>query len=290
MAITLWSASITIVRSITEQLGPVTGAALVYSISGVLGLVFVLRSARQRRKIMGLPRKYLFGCGLLFMIYMLCLYLAVGMAQNRSQAVEVGLINYLWPALTLVFSVPITGTRARWLLMPGTALALFGVFFVLTGGSSDHWLYTIVGDLSGNPAPYLLAAIAAVAWALYSNLTRKWVGDGRAAGGAVAFFLAATALMMCALGSLTDEPRAFNVQVLVEGCILGTTTFAGYSLWDNAMRQGNAILVAACSYLIPLLSTVIFCITLGVSPAHTLWIGCGLIISGSFLSWLSIEI
>ncbi len=287
-AILLWSTSIAFTRSISEQIGPVTGAGFVYSISAVLGLIGVFRSSRERKKLAGLPPRYLLGCGALFVGYMLCLFLAIGMAKTRSQVVEVGLINYLWPALTLLLSVPILGTRARWLLLPGTALALFGVFFVLAGGA-DHTWQAIIRDLAANPIAYVLAFAAAIAWALYSTLTRRWVGDGKAAGGAVPFFLAATALVMFGISFFKNEPRVWNPHVIMEVLILGGITFFAYSLWDNAMRRGNTILVAAGSYLTPLFSTLVSCVYLAVPPTSTLWMGCGFLICGSLLSWLSIE-
>ena len=286
-AVLLWSTSIAFNRSISEQLGPVTAAGCVYTVSALLGLFGIVRSAQERRKLFLLSRKYLFGCGFLFVIYMLCLFLAIGLAKNRSQAVEVGLINYLWPALTLVFSVPVLGNRAGWILLPGTALALFGVFYVLTGGDIGAW-HSIITNAAGNPGAYLLALAAALTWGLYSTLTRKWAGGGDA-GGAVPFFLTATALVMLSICAFVDEPRVWNIHVLVEVILLGVITYAGYSLWDFSMREGNAIFVAASSYLTPLFSTIVSCIYLSVSPTASLWLGCLLLVVGSLLSWLSIE-
>lgn len=287
ISILLWSSSIAFTRSISENLGPASGAGVVYSISAVLGLLNVFRSSKQRRKLAKLPLRYIGGCGSLFVGYMLCLFLAVGMAENRNQVVEIGLINYLWPALTLLFSVPILKNRARWLLLPGTALALFGVFFVLAGGGSQTW-HVIINDLASNPVAYLLALLAAFAWALYSNFTRKWVGREQA-GGAVAFFLATTALVMLSISFFIDEPRTWSFHVAGEVVTLAVITLVSYSLWDNAMRKGNAIFLAASSYLTPLLSTMVSCIYLSVSPTPSLFLGCGLLITGSLLSWVSIK-
>jgi drug/metabolite transporter (DMT)-like permease len=55
------------------------------------------------------------------------------------------------------------------------------------------------------------------------------------------------------------------------------------------MRAGNMVLVAACSYLTPLFSTIVSSIYLGVRPGLALWLGCAIIIAGSFLSWLSVR-
>nr|WP_320191634.1 aromatic amino acid DMT transporter YddG [uncultured Desulfobacter sp.] len=285
-AILLWSFTIAFTRSISEHLGPVYGAGYVYLISAVFGLINVLRSSKQRRKLTNLPQRYLWGCGSLFVGYMLFLFLAVGLAENRSQSLEIGLINYLWPALILVFSVPILKNKASWLLLPGTGLALFGVFLVVTGGGGHTW-HTIFNNLSANPMAYLLALFAALSWGLYSNLTRKWVGPDQA-GGAVPFFLAATAVALFFMNFFVNEPRNWSLQVAGEVAALAFVTLMAYSLWDNAMRKGNTIFLAASSYMTPLLSTIVSCIYLCVAPTPSLWIGCGLLIAGSLISWVSV--
>jgi len=55
------------------------------------------------------------------------------------------------------------------------------------------------------------------------------------------------------------------------------------------MRKGDVVLVVSCSYLTPFLATAVGCIYLWVVPGVKLWLGCLLIIGGSFLSWRSID-
>ena len=74
-----------------------------------------------------------------------------------------------------------------------------------------------------------------------------------------------------------------------EVAALAFITLLAYSLWDNAMRQGNTIFLAASSYMTPLLSTIVSCIYLSVAPTPALWIGCGLLIAGSLISWVSVK-
>ena len=56
-----------------------------------------------------------------------------------------------------------------------------------------------------------------------------------------------------------------------------------------AMRKGDAVLGVAFSYLTPFFSTVVSRFYLGIVPSPSLWIGCALILDGSFLSWYSIS-
>ena len=286
VAIVLWSATVALARSISERLGPLTAGAAVYlAAGGFLGLHLFWRE-RSFRALYRLPRRYVFGCGCLFVLYTLALFLALGLAADRGQAIEVGLLNYLWPTLTILFALILLGQRAGVGLIPGTLLALCGVFLVLTQGAAVTWT-SFVTNLRENPAAYGLGAFAAVAWALYSNLTRRWGGsDGR---GAVLVFTLATGLAFSVGRLLHPEAGTWGMRVAVEVALLALSTGLAYAFWDLAMRAGDVVLVASCSYLTPFLSTVVSCLYLQVRPGLGLWVGCALIIAGSFLSWKSIR-
>jgi drug/metabolite transporter (DMT)-like permease len=81
---------------------------------------------------------------------------------------------------------------------------------------------------------------------------------------------------------------AQGVHVMAEIAFLALATALAYVFWDIAMRDGDVVLVASCSYLTPFFSTVVSCVYLSVWPGPSLWVGCLLIIVGSFLSWRSI--
>ena len=159
-------------RSISEQLGPMTAAAGVYTVSGAIALIQLLPSRERRQQIRQIPLKYLIGCGIPFLIYMIALFLAVGHASNHQQVLEVGLLNYLWPTLIILLSLVILKRRANLLLIPGTILALTGIFLVLTHGSHVSW-GSILANILANPVAYSLGLTAAASWAVYSNLTRR---------------------------------------------------------------------------------------------------------------------
>jgi drug/metabolite transporter (DMT)-like permease len=285
-AILLWSATFAFARSLSEQVGPLTGGAAAYLIGGFFCLSGLAGSSASWNQFRQLPRLYLFGCGSLFVFYTAALYLAVGLARSREQLLEIALVNYLWPALTILFSLPLLKNRAtRWLL-PGTVLALTGVFLVMTQSVRVSWM-SFAEHLQGNPVAYSLALVAAVAWALYSNLTRLWTKpDSR---GAVELFIPATGLVLLALRLLTTEPTVWSLRAVGEASGLAAVTTLAYVLWDMSMRKGNLLLVVACSYFTPLLSTVVSCFYLQVSPGPRLWIGCVLLVSGSLLTWCSVS-
>ena len=282
VAVLLWSTTIAIARSLSESLGPLSAAAATCLLSGLLATGFSLRTRLQRQAVMALPRAYLFYCAILFAAYTIFLYLAVGWSRSREETLIVGLLNYLWPILTLLLSLPLLKRRAKWTLWPASLLALMGLFLVLIPRGVFSW-----AALSANPLAFLLAFLAAVSWALYSNLTRRWAaGTGR---GGVALFLLLTAFLLLPIAMLSDEPRQVTLSVIVETIFLGLATFMGYSLWDLAMRNGHLSLVTSVSYLTPLLSTLVSVLYLGLHPGIELWLGCLLLMIASFASWRSMH-
>jgi drug/metabolite transporter (DMT)-like permease len=286
LAIVLWSATFALARSLSEQVGSLTAGAAAYLFGGVVCLLRLCWSPTPVSQLLKLPRRYVSGCGFLFVLYTALIYLAVGLAKDRGQLLEIALVNYLWPAATVLFSIPLLNKRASLPLLPGTLLALAGVFLVMTQGALVSWP-SFREHLQRNPAAYLLVLIAAVAWALYSNLARRWSEPGT--GGAVELFVPATGLVLLVMRLFSPEPASWSAHAVGEAGVLGAITALAYGLWDVAMRKGNLLLVAACSYLTPLLSTLVSCAYLKVMPGSQLWGGCALIVVGSLVSWRSVS-
>ena len=157
---------------------------------------------------------------------------------------------------------------------------------MLTAGQSIS-VTSVVGNLAGNPAAYALGLAAAVSWGLYSNLTRRW--GGAEARGGVEFFILATGIVFLLLAWWRGDGRPWTWRAGGEVAFLGLATALAYILWDLAMRKGDIVFVAACSYFTPLLSTFLCCLYLDIAAGVNLWLGCGLIVAGSILSWMSVS-
>ena len=280
-AIVLWSCTVAVSRQLSETVGATTAAASMLLLGGGLGCLYAAVVERRLGAIFRLRPAYLLGCGLLFVTYMICLYLAIGLATSRQQAIEIGIINYLWPGLTLAFSVPILGTRVRRSFALGVVLALLGA--VLAPLHLGEYSTAMLGHtLRDHPLPYLLALGAAVSWGLYSVLSRRW---GAAGGGAVPVFALAAGLVLAAIHLGMPERSSWT------GVAIGQVLFMAvcpillaYALWDRAMRRGNVTLVAALSNFAPLLSTVVSSLYLHVPLGWTLWLSCGLVVLGALLA------
>lgn len=280
VAILFWSTTIAFSRSLTEQLGPMTAAAVIYTLAGLVGILLAASRPGSLSAMSQLPPRYLVICGGLFVLYMLGLYLAVGMAETRAEVLTVGLINYLWPGLSLVFSIPLLGKRGKPTLPVGILIGLAGIWLA-TSGMDGLRLNALFEDRS-SWLPYGLAFGAAVCWALYSNLSRRLAGSKE--GGAVPLFLLASGVVLGVLRLFSAETSTWSLQAGLELAYMAF--FPGmlaYGLWDIAVRRGEIILVASLSYLTPLLSTLISALVLRVTPGPGVWLGAALVFAGAVL-------
>ncbi len=275
-AIPLWSVSIGFIRSVSEIFGPIAGAALIYTASGLVAAL-----------VLGLPRLRalynpgLWWCGLLFVGYEISLALAIGLAHDRDQALELGMINYLWPSITVLFAVLSKQQRGSYLLAIALLLCLLGIGFVMKGDrnlSFQSFLY----NMSGNPLAYLYALSAALLWGLYSVVTRHYHSDRTA----VPFYFLITAAILWVKFSLSAEPRLqLDLSGLAQVFIFGSMSATAYACWNRGICRGNISLLATLSYFTPVLAAVMTCLWLGIRPGIALCIGVAMITAGSLMSW-----
>lgn len=281
-AILLWSMTVGLVRSVSEQVGTLTSAVVIYFVSGTIGVIAALYRKRLNSLIKSESKQYFLVCGTLFTAYMLFFFLAIGRAADREQVIVAGLLNYLWPVMTLLGSVLVLKKKAKWYLVPATIFALSGIFLVIVPDAGSF-------VSSGVPVSfeiYVWGILAAFSWALYSILAGK-LGKNIEKGSVTVFLLATSAVLLFP-ALLSNERSAWSLGVIVEIMIMSTATYIAYEFWDKAMRKGNVTAVASFSYLTPLFSTVFSAIYLSVMPPAALWTGCAILIAGSFLSWRSV--
>jgi drug/metabolite transporter (DMT)-like permease len=284
-AILLWSTTVAFGRSLSEQLGTLTAASLIYLLGGLTSSGYQAVGGKLAA-LRSLDRRYLWGCGSLFVLYMASLYLALGLARTRSQVLEVGLMNYLWPMGTVLLSVPILKLKASAALVPGALVATAGVFLATTQNQALSWP-SFQANLAQNGLPYVLGATAALSWALYSTLSRRWAGD--AAGGAVSLFMLATGLVLGLARLLVPETTHWTARALSELLYMVVGSNLAYVFWERAMRRGDIVLVASGSYLTPLLSTIVSILYLGTAAGIRLWAGCALVIAGAVTCRLAVR-
>ncbi|WP_019454838.1 aromatic amino acid DMT transporter YddG [Serratia surfactantfaciens] len=276
LAIVLWSSVVGLIRSVSEGLGPIGGAAMIYSVSAAFLLV-----ALGVPKWRSFPRPYLIVGSLLFVSYEICLSLSLGYANTRLQAIEVGMINYLWPCFTVLMALALNGQRAKWWLLPGLLLSLFGIGWIMSG--EGGWSPAqMLANVRSNPLSYALAFSGAVIWALYCNLTKK-IAQG--SNGVVLFIVLTALALWLKYAFSTESGMQFNVGVTVTLLCAGVAMGAGYAAWNVGILHGNMTLLATVSYFTPVLSAVFAALVLHTSLTVNFWQGVAMVILGSLICW-----
>ena len=170
-------------------------------------------------------------------------------ALRLAPALEASLINYLWPLLIVVFSALLPGERLRWFHGAGAAMGLAGTA-ILIGGQGTL-------SLSGeHMAGYLCALGAAVTWAGYSVISRRF---GEVPSDSVAGFMAATAFLAFVIHDLFETtywPQDNLAWAAIVALGLGPLGLA-FFVWDWGVKKGDIRVLGAASYGAPLISTLL---------------------------------
>jgi drug/metabolite transporter (DMT)-like permease len=275
-AIVLWSLTVGLLRNVAEQLGPIGGAAMIYSVSSLF-LIVTLGTPR----LPSFSTRYLLIGGGLFVSYEICLSLALGMANNRLQAIEVSIVNYLWPSLTVLLAVLASKKKVNIVIYPSILLSFFGVAWTMSGDQGLS-LERLVNNVASNPASYSMALIGAFLWAIYCNVT-KHLSNGK---NAITWFFIATAIALWIKYFFSDEGAlVFTTQSVIDLLLAGIVMGSGYALWNIGIIGGNMMLLATLSYFTPIFSTFLSAWILDISLTTRFWQGVAMVTLSSLLCW-----
>ena len=197
-------------------------------------------------------------------------------ALKSAPPVEAALINYLWPLLIVLLSASLPGERLGWHHVAGALLGLFGTALIVTGGQE-------LGIQADYAPGYAAALAAAVIWATYSVMSRRFAG---VPSDAVAGFCLVTALLSAVCHLLVEEtvwPANPTEWLAVLGLGLGPVGTAFY-VWDYGVKHGDIAVLGASAYMAPLLSTGILILTGFGVASWTIAIACLAITGGAALA------
>ena len=163
----MWAMNVPLMRAVVEGFGVAPGECLLYAVATVA--LFLSVGVPDWRRA---DRRYLFWGLSSAVACTVCLVLAVYLSTGGAQTMEVGMVNYLWPATTVVAAVLFTGVRATWMLAPGMVLCIASVFWIISGGAFSFAAF--FSHAADNPMSYVLALGAALFWTAYSIFTKLW--------------------------------------------------------------------------------------------------------------------
>jgi drug/metabolite transporter (DMT)-like permease len=277
-AVLLWSSIVGLIRSVSEHLGATGGAAMMYSLASVF-LLLSVGYAKPRE----FPRRYLAWGSLLFVSYELCLALSIGYAHTARQAIEVGMVNYLWPSFTIVAAILFNRQRANWLIVPGFVLSIAGICRVL-GGEQGLDPSAMLANLRDNPLSYGLAFAGALIWAAYCTLTARIAGGKN---GVTLFFILVSLTLWVKYLLEGGGHMEFSLEAIVYLVLAAAAMGFGYAAWNVGILHGNVTMLAGASYFIPVLSAALSAILLRAPLSWAFWQGAAMVCGGAILCWLA---
>ena len=248
-------------------------------VSGIAGIALAIVEGVRHRQTTAFLRvgwQFALSCGACFVAYQLCYYWAFSQARDRNMAMQLNLINYLWPSMMVLVA---QGRRANPFLL-GIALVI-GFAGIAVAISPD--LTLLVHEMATAPLPFLAMFGAAVAWVVFSLLVPK-LQRPQAPSGTAVFFLA-TAVVAGCIRLTVSEPTHWDASVLLAlfyTALIPSAT--AYLLWERSMHDGDASLLGSLANALPLLSTLISSTLLGIVPTMSLLVGACLVVVAAILA------
>jgi len=194
-------------------------------------------------------------------------YLVLLTAYDRLPAQIAMVINYLWPIMLVLLSIPVLGQRIGLGGLGGVVVSFGGVAVLALGAG---------GDLSGaGIGPMLLALLSTVIWAGYWLLNMRSSQSGVAAlRGNFQWGL----VYLLAYGLLTDSIRLPSLSGLLGAAYVGLFEMSiTYVVWLAALSRARTTAeVSSMIYLTPFLSLLVIAVSVGerISP----WTVAGLVL------------
>lgn len=251
-----WGLSVSLVRTLSETLGVGKGLAINYLIA--LVFVFLLFGIPNLK---AMPLKY-YICGLGCAIgTSMTFAFSLGLAKDGTQTMEVGMINYLWPTLTILFAVLFNGQKAKWWVGIGMLLAIYGIFVVLSGNLLIDFK-AMWSHIKSNPISYFLALWAAIFWAAYSNFTRAWAKGQNP----TTLIFALDTIFFNAIWLLDLAPSyPWNTKGVLFAVGSALIMGSAYGMWTFGVQKGRIEIMSIMSYFTPVLSCIFASLLIGGS-------------------------
>jgi len=281
-AILQWSSIVGLLKKISFSLGAELAVLLMYTLSTCILLIFF-----KIPDLKLISKKYLIFSTLLFVIYELCFSYAIALAQTAQQAIEVSLVNYLWPGLTVAMLILFKEIKFNVFVIVGLAISLSGIILIQTGQGALTWS-NILSNILENPISYILAFVGATLWSLYCVITKKY-SDGH---NPISFFFVAISIVLWTKYlwshglSLNAIPQVELTTIGLLG-IVSVVMALGYAAWNIGIIKGNITILVTLSYFSPVISTLISMFILQTNLPTEFWYGVILVTSGSLVCWIS---
>ena len=183
-------------------------------------------------------------------------FLFIGL--RLASAVEVNLVNYLWPLLIVVLApLYLPGLRLRGVHVLAAGIGFIGAALAILGDRQVE-IATIGPAPWGARLGYLLALGSALIWANYSLQTKRLELSGKGfATAAIGLFGLVSGLLSLLCHWALEPSVTLSTDDWLLLLLLGLGPLgAAFFLWDKALKLGDVRHIGILSYLTPLASTL----------------------------------
>jgi len=173
---------------------------------------------------------------------------------ERLSSQDGNIINYLWPLMIILFSIPILKEKMTLRKIVAVLLSFFGLVVIVTHGN-----FTTIEMES---LPGVLACIgAAICFGLFSVINKRKNYNQFTA---MMLFFAVTAALSGIAFLIGGEFQALNVPQVGGLLWLGISANAiAYLAWALALKDGDTAKISNLAYIIPFLAIILSVILLG---------------------------
>ncbi|MDK2913106.1 MAG: hypothetical protein PWQ79_21 [Thermococcaceae archaeon] len=262
LAVFLWSTVAAVFKLTLRQLSPLQLLfyASLTSLS-VLSVLYLRRFSVRRENLssayLGFLNPFLY-------------YTVLFSAYERLPAQEAQALNYTWPLMLVILSIPLLGTRPGVRTFIGLIMGFFGAVIVATRGSVTSLNFT---DTLGVG----LAFSSAVIWATYWLLNVK---DGRESVEKMfwnfLFGFVYVSIAMALTGDFSIPSPPALVGAVYAGLFEMGITFL---LWHRAL-ESDLSFASNLAYLVPFLSLLFISIVVGEKIEASTVLGLAFIVTG----------
>ena len=270
LVILFWGTAASAFKIALRQVSPYTLLVCAAAVS-TCALLLILLGRDQLGQLRTLPRPVLLRAALLGLLNPFLYYLVLFTAYSLLPGQIAMALNYGWPLVLTLLSVPILGQRLSRGQLAAVGVSFVGAVLIATRGQLTHF-----GGLSGTGL--LLAAGSTLVWALF------WLGNARiGADPVVKLFVGfCTGLIVAVVcsplfgGLVLPPPAAWPALVYIGLFEMGIT----FVLWLSALQLATTTArITNLVYLTPFLS-LCFLRLVTREPIHpTTAIGLALIVT-----------
>ncbi len=200
-------------------------------------------------------------------------YLILLNAYDGLPAQIAMVVNYLWPVVLVLLSIPLLGQKLNMKGLAGILLSFAGVLFLAFAGQSSFVI---------SAGPLFLAFASTFVWAIY------WVLNARNKGKTTAVlftsFLAGS-IYLFLYGIATGQCFSLHSRILPWILYIGVLEMGiTYIMWNTALKWASSTAaVSGMIFLTPFLALIFIGIVVGEKIAPSTVVGLLLVVGGIFI-------